>query len=135
MSESFWTKAKRSVKGFISNAVKAAPTTMLYSAAAFGLSAAMHSAVGVAPLHVAGADLSSLGVRVLGSGVIGATLSGAIGGFQAYNAPEQPQAPAGAQPRSQTQGRQRSTEMGMNDVVMPFTPANARAPQSNARHS
>ncbi|NBO19212.1 MAG: hypothetical protein EBV03_08330 [Proteobacteria bacterium] len=125
--EGFWTKTKRSVKGFFSGVIKAAPMTMLYTGAVLTGSAALGTYVhpDLDFLTVIGNDGPKFVTRLVGGTLIGSTLSGAINGIQSFNAPE-PQVSAGGQTRAPSGGKQRSTGMNMNDVVLPFTPQNGR---------
>lgn len=128
--ESFWAKAKRSVKGFFTGAVKSAPMTLLYTGTALVGSAALGTYVNpnLDFLHVIGSDGPRFATRLLGGAVVGTVFSGVVNGVQSYSTPEAPQPTAGGGPaRSNTPVRQRSNGMGMDEVVVPFTPQSGRA--------
>ena len=126
--EGFFTRAKRSVKGFFSGAAKSLPMTMLYSGATLVGSAALGTLVSpeLDLLRVAGSTGNEFATRLLGGTIIGTVINGTIGGVQAFNTPAETSAPAGGQQqqRSTTPVRQRSVSSGMDDVVVPFTPNN-----------
>jgi hypothetical protein len=130
--ESFFSKAKRTVTGFLRGAIKAAPATLLYSASAFGLSY-LGSQFGLDPLGVASNTGQQIATRLLGSMIIGSTLSGAIGGYEELSKP----APTVAAPSTPARpvatvadARQQSTDIGMGDAPKPsYTPTIPRDTQ------
>lgn len=124
--EGFWTKAKRTLKGFAQGAMASLPMTLLFSGGALALSYGAHAVFGVDPLAVVGpggaVDASKIAIRVIGGALIGSTLNGALSGYRAYNSPEEePSAPAERGPTAG--GRERGNDVAYSNGIVPsFTP-------------
>ncbi len=128
MAEGLWTKVKRTVVGFVKGAVQAAPMTLLYSGAAFGISAGLGHVAGASFdfLNV-GHDATKIATRLMGSMVIGSTISGAINGYNAYSTPDTLVADSSpGQKPQKSSGLGHSKQLGMNDVMPPSTPHHGR---------
>jgi hypothetical protein len=132
-SEGFWTKAKRSVKGFFKGALESLPMTLLFTGGALALSAGANAAFGIDPLSVAGNDASKIAIRLVGGALIGSTLNGALSGYRAYNAPEEetPVAPGGRSPSMG--GRERENEVSHSGFVPSYTPSTSRSGDRGVR--
>lgn len=129
MAEGFWDKTKRLFRSAVDGAAKALPMSLLYSAVAFGASAAMKSVVGVDPLHVTTETMGDLVTRVAGAAAIGMTFSGGMNMFSEYMKPTPNATPA----TSPAHGHSKETKapamgLALSGVKPPPTPTN-HAPQ------
>ena len=98
--------------------------TVLYSAAAFTASAVMDATIGVDPLKVVGNEGPVLVSRLIGSSIIGMSLSGGIDMLQEHNKPEALATAETTQKSRQPLGKTPSLNLGMNHVMTPPTPNN-----------
>lgn len=125
--EGTWTKIKRSVKGFFTGAIKAAPMSLVYSGAAFGISAALgHVNPEMDFLNVGKSDGARIATRLMGSMVIGSGVSGIFKAFESYNTPVSTVASAvtGGNSTSKTTGKGLSQQYSMGGLSSPITPNN-----------
>lgn len=127
----FFGKVKLAVTSFVKSAIKAVPASIAYSAVAFTASAILGQQFGVDYdfLKTGGSTIGQLGMRMLGASVIGGTISGAVGSYQAVSGASKAEELQALQARSEAphgRGQQPQTQY---DVSPPMTPVSASIQQ------